>query len=275
MRSDFNFRSFFEKKYINRDFGKICYIKIEKKSNLPTLLMIHGFAGDKYTWQYCLVDLSNYFKVVCIDLPSHGDSCDDIGDGSLVSMSKRLEVIIEALNIINCHCVAHSMGGEIAIYLAKMKPNIFLSFTLLAPAGFGNLKRTRYLRDFINFKNYKNVNILVELMLGNYANQFKDLLNKSILKISNNDLRKKNYNILIDQAILYDDLHPEGSSFFWNYIKKPFHIVWGRDDKISPVPDLKYLPDLNNFTIIENVSHLPHIESPKEVVKLIRIVCNV
>jgi pyruvate dehydrogenase E2 component (dihydrolipoamide acetyltransferase) len=50
------------------------------------VLAIHGFGGDKGNWAFVQDGLQERFRVVALDLPGHGTSSKDVGDGSLETL---------------------------------------------------------------------------------------------------------------------------------------------------------------------------------------------
>ena len=54
----------------------------EEPSGAPVVL-VHGFGGDKNSWLFVQQPLSEEHAVHALDLPGHGASGKDVGDGSL------------------------------------------------------------------------------------------------------------------------------------------------------------------------------------------------
>ena len=47
------------------------------------VLLVHGFGGDKNSWLFVQQPLAETHTVHALDLPGHGASSKDVGDGSL------------------------------------------------------------------------------------------------------------------------------------------------------------------------------------------------
>lgn len=59
---------------------------------------------------------------------------------------------------------------------------------------------------------------------------------------------------------------------FASYIKKPTLIIWGENDKITPLEDayiIKDMIDEAELKIIEDTDHSPHLRKPDELSKTI------
>lgn len=87
---------------------------------LPTLVLLHGFLGNKDDWRGIVPQLSEHFYCLCIDLPGHGDS-DQIAVPT-PGFDTCVDLIFEALeheNIKQFHLHGYSLGGRIALNLAN------------------------------------------------------------------------------------------------------------------------------------------------------------
>ena len=53
--------------------------------------------------------------VYAIDLPGHGGSSKDVGDGSRATLAAAVLDFMDAVGIASAHLVGHSLGGAIAV----------------------------------------------------------------------------------------------------------------------------------------------------------------
>ncbi|HTJ49540.1 MAG TPA: alpha/beta hydrolase [Cyclobacteriaceae bacterium] len=91
----------------------------------PTLLLIHGFPMNSEVWNEFRKPLSKHFHVITIDLPGFGTSS-SLKEG--FSIDDVAEIVIEWLEkkkINNCVVVGHSLGGYVALAMARKKPEMF------------------------------------------------------------------------------------------------------------------------------------------------------
>ena len=110
------------------------------------ILMIHGFGADHTTWMFNMAELSEDRTVHAIDLPGHGGSEKDVGDGSVEALAAAVIAYMDAAGISSAHLVGHSLGGAVAVEIAAASPGRATALTLVAPAGFGQ----EIARDFID-----------------------------------------------------------------------------------------------------------------------------
>src|SRR4029450_9174009 len=53
------------------------------------VVLVHGYGGDKNSWLFVQESLSRTRTVHAIDLPGHGESAKDVGDGSVDTLAAR------------------------------------------------------------------------------------------------------------------------------------------------------------------------------------------
>jgi magnesium chelatase accessory protein len=81
----------------------------------PTLLLLHGTGAATHSWRELAPLLAEHFTVVAPDLPGHGFTEAPEADGySLPAMSRALEALLEALDLVPAVTVGHSAGAAIA-----------------------------------------------------------------------------------------------------------------------------------------------------------------
>ena len=79
--------------------------------------------------------------VHALDLPGHGASDKDVGDGSLAALADVVVGFLDALGISRAHLVGHSLGGAVVAAVARSAPEKVASLTLLAPVGLRGRRR--------------------------------------------------------------------------------------------------------------------------------------
>ena len=97
------------------------------------VVLVHGFGGDKNSWLFVQQPLSEDRAVTVLDLPGHGASAKDVGDGSLETLAGVVTGFLDAVGIERAHLVGHSLGGAVVAAVAKAAPEKVASLTLLAP----------------------------------------------------------------------------------------------------------------------------------------------
>lgn len=89
----------------------------------PPLLLVHGLMTTSYTFRYILEPLSRHFRVYAPDLPGAGRSDKPTNaDFSPRSLGKFLGDLQRTLGIRGSAVAGNSLGGYIAMHLAKHDP---------------------------------------------------------------------------------------------------------------------------------------------------------
>ena len=114
------------------------------------VLLIHGYGGDRNSWLFLQEPLAAGRRVYALDLPGHGTSTKDVGDGSVDLLADAVLGVLDAIEPsgASVHLVGHSLGGAVAAAVAARDPGWVRSLTLIAPAGFGAEINAGYLRGF-------------------------------------------------------------------------------------------------------------------------------
>ena len=83
------------------------------ESGIPAVL-IHGYAGDLNNWLFNVEALAAVAPVIAIDLPGHGGSSKDVGDGSLKTLAGSIDAALRAVGVSRAHLIGHSLGAAAA-----------------------------------------------------------------------------------------------------------------------------------------------------------------
>jgi pimeloyl-ACP methyl ester carboxylesterase len=155
-------------KIIEHPLGDISYSKWSSSVDTKNLIvLIHGTGAHKKWWDPIAPQFLNYSNVVAIDLPGMGESgfrkkygIKDFGE-CITSVIEK-----EKLNsdIENIHIVGHSLGGQVAGYVASEKQdlidNIIIIDTFIRPPDYnpaehqgGPLRMIKYYSDKITILN--------------------------------------------------------------------------------------------------------------------------
>jgi len=109
------------KKEIKIDDHNIVYLEGGKG---PTILLLHGYTGDKDNWTRFAVYLTKDYHVVIPDIPGYGESSqfmDKLYD--LNSQMSHLHKFTQETNLKKFHIAGNSMGGFFAGTYAVRYPD--------------------------------------------------------------------------------------------------------------------------------------------------------
>jgi pimeloyl-ACP methyl ester carboxylesterase len=85
----------------------------------PTVVLVHGWAGNRTYWASQIDLLAERHQVVALDLGGHGESGVGRGDWNLPAFGDDVVAVIEKVGADDIALVGHSMGGDAIVYAAS------------------------------------------------------------------------------------------------------------------------------------------------------------
>ena len=234
---------------------------IERSGNGPNLILLHGWAMNRYCWHQLIPILEKFYNLVRVDLPGHGDGC-----GSCFSFSRTDELITELSNLCEegATWIGWSLGGLLAQRVAQAYPHKVKRLICVASAacfmqkdgwseGVSKEDFNHFLKVFKAENDFALEHFLTLQVAG--SENADEIL--KILKL----LLVKNYEPKELLAALEMLRTQDMRKAIPNY-KCPVLFVGGRNDKLVSANSLKassMLAPLGKVNIIENAGHAPMI----------------
>ena len=242
----------------------IQYLKVGE-SDGPPLLLLHGYGGDINVWVFNQEALAAERTVYALDLPGHGGSTKNVGDGDLASLVDVVASFMDALGIEKAHVFGHSMGGAVAGSFAISHPERVESLALIASAGLGEEINGEYIEGFIAANKRKEMKNALTLLFAD-----PELVNRQLV----NDVIKFKRLDGVNEALrkLADKLFPGGKQADVpdiSSVEVPMLVVWGREDKVVPVAHSENVPQHARVEVIETTGHMPQMEAAGAVNRVI------
>ena len=105
-------------------------------SGQPVLLLLHGWlATADLNWGFSYATLAEHFRVVAFDQRGHGQGLKGGGRFAIGTCAHDGDAVLEALGIDQAIAVGYSMGGPIALELARRHPERVSGLVLCATAA--------------------------------------------------------------------------------------------------------------------------------------------
>lgn len=229
------------------------FYEVYGEENSEEILILPGWGNTRKTFADIINQLKNNYKVYIFDYPGFGDSPFPNKDLDIYDYSNLIYSFIKENNIKNPNIISHSFGGRISIILTGLYKVNIDKLILIDIAG---IRRKSIKRTFktIIYKLRKKLVIFKK-------NKIK-YLNNLRKKYSSTDYNNLNKNMYMTfKNIINEDLRK-----YIKEIKEETLIIWGKQDKDTPVKDGYYInKKIKNSKLIiyENVSHFSYIEEKK------------
>jgi pyruvate dehydrogenase E2 component (dihydrolipoamide acetyltransferase) len=230
------------------------------------IVLLHGFGADLNNWLFNVEPLSAAAPVIAIDLPGHGASSKDVGDGSLEALAAAVDLALGALGVEQAHLVGHSLGAAVAMRLALDHPGMARSLTLIAPAGLpGSEVSADFLTGFAEAERARDLKPVLEQLVADPALISRDMV-EDVLKFKRLDGAQEALAVLRERML-------EGGDFRALQARlaelPPALVIASRDDAIVGASDERALPANWRVSWIDGAGHMPHLEKAAEVNALI------
>lgn len=112
---------------------------IDTEGDETPLVVVHGLLGSADNWRSHLKQWQRRRRVIAVDLRNHGRSPHVTGMG-YEAMAEDLLALLDRLGVARAHLLGHSMGGKVAISLARLAPSRVASLIVadIAPRAYGH-----------------------------------------------------------------------------------------------------------------------------------------
>lgn len=235
------------------------------------IVFLHGFLESISMWDYLPIhDLQ--CKKIFIDLPGHGKSelNANFDAPSLEFFADEVLRVIQHLKIDVFSVVGHSMGGYVAMILKQKVLGcdkvVLLNSNFWSDSESKQKDRVRMADIALKAKRVL-INEAIPNLFGNPAD-FKeeiDKLKSEAMEISS-------------EAIAYASLAMRERIDYTNEVNsKPtkYFIIHGENDRLIPLEDItSKTKDHSQLYFIPNAGHMAHIENPKKVVELMKLLLS-
>lgn len=242
--------------------GRAASVFAVGRGGVPALLL-HGFAGDLLTWQYNLSPLAARRLVVAADLPGHGASSLDVGDGRVESLAVWVEGLLDALELPRVHVVGHSMGGLIGLFLADRAPGRVASLSLIAPAGLQPDYDVAFLARLTGMAAEAEAEEAAARLFAG-ANPLVQSIARGLLAQAGDPDRRAALQAIVEGSIRKASWQGRRLPD-WRDVAPPIRILWGDRDRIIPFPADRLSTADPRITVFADAGHLPHAERPGPV----------
>ncbi|NGN69599.1 acetoin dehydrogenase dihydrolipoyllysine-residue acetyltransferase subunit [Streptomyces sp. A7024] len=228
------------------------------------VVLVHGYGGDKNSWLFVQEPLAAGRTVHALDLPGHGASAKDVGDGSLEFLADTVLGFLDAVGARSAHLVGHSLGGAVVTAAAARAPGRVRSLTLVSPAGYGPEADADYLRGFAAAGTRRELKPQLLKLFADESQVNRQLVD-DLLKYKRLDGVDAALAALL-RTLLGEDGRPALDVTGLLGVT-PVAAVWGAQDRIIPPSNAASLRAAGaGVRVVEGAGHMAHMEAPAAVV---------
>ena len=244
----------------------------------PPIILIHGFGGSMWQWEYQQHALSQHFRVLTLDLPGAGLSDKPEIDYRPDQMLDYFVGFMDEVKIPQATLAGNSMGAGLAIGMALAHPTRVAKLVLIDGLPQHVLKKltspsirraleTSAPNWLVSFGNMLFGRLMIEPTLREIVHD-PALLTPAVIERSNRNRRRPG---LIKPVMTVRENLPLWESGFatrLGEITHPTLVLWGEEDRVFPIAvgeELHQTIKGSQFIRIPNAGHIPQWERPDVV----------
>jgi pimeloyl-ACP methyl ester carboxylesterase len=250
--------------------ARVNYVEMGEGS---PLLFVHGLSGCWQNWLENIPHFARTHRVIALDLPGFGASPIPPWEITIPAYGRFVRDFCERLGIDRCSIAGNSMGGFVASEVAITEPERVDDLTLVSAAG-------------ITWARARREPAVMAARVGRAAMP-------ALLKLQTSSMRRQRLRRSAFQGVFFDPNGLRREMLWENFVpamKSPGYfdamrnlvgydirdrleeigvptlIVWGRNDRVVPVPAAlsykKRIGDNAELVIFDECGHVPQIERP-------------
>ena len=244
-----------------------------------TLLFLHGFGENRYTWRFLVPALAQKYHLVMLDLKGFGASPKPKDDYySIYDQAHLVYAFIKEKKLENITLVGRSLGGGIALVLALEQEDKLIDKKIEKMILINSMSYKQNLPSMMEVLNYPIIGYLGIHLLSNnymakegyrYAFYNDDLIPKESVDIATQYLAfphaKYAYLKTVNQLVP-DDI--EAIQKKYSAITIPTLILWGKKDVsiwVEKAYRLHRALKNSHLKVFTNAGHAPQEEVPNLV----------
>ena len=252
------------RKEVKIDDHNIVYLEGGKG---PTILLLHGYTGNKDNWILFAPYLTKDYHVVIPDIPGYGESSKlEKASYDLSSQMSRLHKFTLAIDLKKFNIAGNSMGGFFAGIYTIRYPDEISSLGLFNAAGVKSSQPSMVMKMMekgenpLLLKDENDFSRLMEIVFV-HPPSLPYPLKKMMIRtaLANRGFYEKELKDISPDFLSLEKELPT--------INAPTLILWGDQDQVldvSSVPVFEKGLKNHQTVIIKDCGHLPMLEKPEE-----------
>lgn len=224
------------------------------EENTKQVLILHGWGANLQSFAPVSKHLSKNYKVYSVDFPGFGKSEEPDDTYTVTDYAKVILEFIEKMNIQNPTLIGHSFGGRVIIKMVGELKYLPKNIIFVDSAG---IKPKRSLSYYFKVYSYKLTKKIIYLFNN------KEKADKIISELRKN-AGSSDYNAASEtmKSVFVNVVNEDLTKYLPN-IKVPSLLVWGENDKDTPLEDAKrfekLIPD-SGLVVFKGAGHYSYLD---------------
>lgn len=232
------------------------------------VVLLHGFGSDLNSWLFNHEALSAGRAVYALDLPGHGGSSKDVGDGTVGFLAGVVAGYMGALGLGAAHLIGHSLGGAVAAELAFAEPGRARSLTLVSSVGLGREINTGFVNGFVRARRRGEIRPVLEALYANPALVSRRLV-EDVLRYKRLDGVEEALATIATGLVAPDGTQATAIGDRLTDYPAPVLVIRGTHDRIIQFEHADGLTGNVQTEIVDGTGHMPMMESPARFNRLL------
>lgn len=236
------------------------------------VVLIHGFCETNSIWNGLSAELAKKYRVLTPDLPGFGKSKLPKEEFTIDDIGEILFNWLQELNISETVIIGHSLGGYVALSVAKNHPEILKGFGLFHSTAFADDPEKKSTRNkVIEFVKEKGVDVFAT----SFVPQLFALKNRKRLKAEIESVVKTAAETPQETLIAYTkamrDRHDRTDVL--KSFDQPILIIAGEQDTSVPIEKTDeqiLLPHKAIVHVYDEVAHMGMFEAKEESLRALK-----
>ena len=232
------------------------------------VILIHGFLENSTMWQGIMPQISLTHRVICIDLLGHGQTGSIGYIHTMEDMAEAVMAVLNHLEVCDYVVIGHSMGGYVALALAKMNQEALRGLCLMNSTYRADDDERRDMRRKANQMVQTNFKNVVRVSFINLFSAESRITHKDEMEVALNHALKTT---LQGYMAAQEGMMVRADSYeFFRCLTVKKLIIMGSDDPfINGGRILKETEDSDIICQELPFGHMSHIENKSEISDII------
>lgn len=236
----------------------------EESGKGPGVLLLHGWGQTGKTYKSLMAELSANYRVITLDLPGFGGSQRPGEDWDISHYAAFVQSFLSKIKADHVEAlIGHSFGGRIALKGVATGVLRAERLILINTAGVRHSQSARNTAFWVVAKLGKVITTLPGLR------SLRRGLRQKLYQTAGSDDYVTAGNMKgIFSKVIAEDLQTDAAS-----ITIPTLLIWGEDDKDTPLADGQKLHEQienSRLEVLVDAGHFSYIDQPDKVLRLIK-----